>query len=153
MVVPLQSVFVAVLAVALGGHYSGYWTFPSRHQTVSTAEETARLECHPFLPPLFAETPPSVDDPLMKEASKKLDKFLTQRFSKGDIDSLSFAVVTSNGPVFERNYGVMRGNETGSAQTTSHSTYRIASVSKLFTLLEGFILEQKGALSWLASLH
>lgn len=148
MVASLQSFLVAALAVALGGHYSGYWSLPTRQWTTPTAAESARLECHPFLTPLFVESPPDAYDPLIQDASRKLDKFLRRRFSQGDIDSLSFAVVTSSGPIFEKNYGVMRGNETGSAKTTSHSMYRIASVSKLFTALEGFILEQKGALAW-----
>lgn len=147
-VFPLQSLLIAILSVVLGGHYSGIWSLPKHEKTQLDEVDVDRWGCHPFLPTLFAETPPEVQNPLIREASRKLDKFLSERFSRGDIDSLSVAVVTSGGPVFERNYGVMRGNETGSAKTTSNSMYRIASVSKLFTALEGFILEQKGLLSW-----
>ena len=67
----------------------------------------------------------------------------------GDIDSLSVAVVTSNGTLYERNFGVMRGNESDTSPlTNSHSVYRIASVAKIFTALEGLILERKGIISW-----
>ena len=86
-----------------------------------------------------------------KENGKSLDAgdFFTKRFYKGDIDSLSMAVVTSNGILFEKNWGVTRGNESAtSPPTTSHSQYRIASVSKLFTALEGLILEEKGIILW-----
>lgn len=151
MVFPLQSLLIATLSIVLGGHYSGVWSVPKREQVQEV--DAARWECHPFLPKLFIETPPDAQNPLVKDASRKLDEFLIERFSRGDIDSLSVAVVASGGPIFERNYGVMRGNETGSAKTTSDSMYRIASVSKLFTLLEGFILEQKGLISWWVSKH
>ena len=41
----------------------------------------------------------------------------------------------------------MRGNETGSLPTHSHSMYLIASVAKLSNVMEGFILKQKSATS------
>ena len=67
----------------------------------------------------------------------------------GSRNSLSIAIVTSDGVLFEKNWGVIRGNESAtSPPTTSHSQYRIASVSKLFTALEGLILEERGIISW-----
>jgi CubicO group peptidase (beta-lactamase class C family) len=97
------------------------------------------------------QTPPSAEHPLIKDAAKRLSKHFATRFSKGDIDSLSVAVVSSEGAVYEENFGVMRGNESlTSPKTTSHSMYRIASITKLFTVLEGLVLQQKGALSWYA---
>ncbi|THH18804.1 hypothetical protein EW146_g2249, partial [Bondarzewia mesenterica] len=140
-----QSIVVGLLSVLIGGHYSGLWTFPTRHVV---PEDATRWECRPFLPNVFAETPPPADHPLVRDASSRLDGFLSSRFAKGDIDSLSVAVVTSKGPVFEKNFGVMRANESDSPKTTSHSMYRLASVSKLFTTLEGLMLDQKGAISW-----
>lgn len=141
----IQATLVGLFSAILGGHYVGIFTLPTRSK--STLGQ-ARWECHPFLPKLFVETPPPADHALIATASKLLDNFLSARFSKGDIDSLSVAVITSEGPLFEKNWGVMRGNESGSLPTTSDSMYRIASVSKLFTVLEGLILEQKHALSW-----
>ncbi|KAJ7840750.1 beta-lactamase/transpeptidase-like protein [Mycena leptocephala] len=92
---------------------------------------------------------PHIDNPLIRTASLRTGQFLESRFSKKDIDSLSVAVVSSDGVLFEANYGVMRGNESGtSLATNSDSMYRIASVSKLFTVLEGHILAEKGVISW-----
>ncbi|KAL5508717.1 hypothetical protein ACEPAG_4802 [Sanghuangporus baumii] len=147
MVTSVQSALVGVCSVLVGGYYAGLLKIPG-HCIPPDVDEVARWECHPFLPKLLIETPPSPDHPLIKGASARLDKFLSNRYSIGDIDSLSFAVVTSDGPVFEKNFGVMRGNESNSPATTSHSMYRLASVSKLFTVFEGLLLEQKGALSW-----
>jgi len=97
----------------------------------------------------FCREPPSPEHPLIKDAAQRLSRHLTARFSKGDIDSLSVAVITSEGAIYEENFGVMRGNESStSPKTTRHSMYRIASTSKLFIVLQGMILQQKGALSW-----
>ena len=143
---PLPAVLIAAASVLLGSHY-GYVKIPSLHS--SSEDETERYSCRPFLPNLFADTPPTTSDPDIGSAVKKADSFFTQRFSQGDIDSLSIAVVTSNGVLFERNFGVTRGNETAtSPPTTSHSQYRIASVSKLFAALEGLILEERGVIHW-----
>jgi CubicO group peptidase (beta-lactamase class C family) len=141
-------IIVTAVSLALGGHYSGLWSIPSYHS--SSSEDVRRWECHPFLPPLFVETPPSASHPSIQAASDALHRHLTKRFSQGDIDSLSVAVITSQGALYEQNFGVMRANESNSLPTTSHSMYRIASISKLFTVLEGFILEQKSRLSWCA---
>lgn len=53
----------------------------------------------------------------------------------------------SSHPLFEENWGTVRGNESelDAPETTSRSMYRITSVSKLFPVLEGIPLEQKGA--------
>lgn len=147
MVLSLQSILIAVLSIVIGAHYSGIWTFPTHRDQTLSATDIAKLECHPFLPPLFAETPPAPNNPLIVEANQKLDDFLLSRFSKGDIDSLSVTVVSSDGPLYEKNFGVLRTNETESRKTDSHSMYRIASVTKLFTMIEALILEQKGVLS------
>ena len=146
---PLQSILVGLAAIAVGVHYSGLWTIPTRYKPTDDVE---RFSCHPFLPKLFVETPPAPDHPTIEDASNRLREFFSKRFAKGDIDSLSVAVVTSGGALFEENYGVVRGNETASSPpTTSHSQYRIASVAKLFIIMEGLLLEQKGALSWWVS--
>lgn len=146
---PLQSILVGLAAIAAGAHYSGLWTIPTRYKSTDDVE---RFSCRPFLPKLFVETPPAPDHPTIEGASNRLREFFSKRFAKGDIDSLSVAVVTSGGALFEENYGVVRGNETASSPpTTSHSQYRIASVAKLFIVMEGLVLEQKGALSWWVS--
>lgn len=104
--------------------------------------------CKPFLPNVFRDTPPSTSHPAIHAAVKTLDDYFTSRFTKENIDTLSVAVVTSNGTLYEHNFGPLRANETGSSPVNSLSMYRLASVSKLFTVLEGVILEQRGVISW-----
>ncbi|PIL23326.1 hypothetical protein GSI_14637 [Ganoderma sinense ZZ0214-1] len=113
-----------------------------------SASDTERWNCRPFLPTLFIHAPPSPSHPAIRGATKALDDYFASKYAQGGIDSLSVAVVTSEGALYEKNFGVLRANETNSPPTTSHSAYRIASVSKLFTVLEGFILEQRGVISW-----
>lgn len=144
---PTPSVAVASVSLALGAYYAGY--IQVRLGAPAAEDESQRFSCRPFLPNLFAETPPTTDHSSIGAAATAADKFFTHRFSKGDIDSLSIAIVTSDGVLFEKNWGVIRGNESAtSSPTTSHSQYRIASVSKLFTALEGLILEERGIISW-----
>ena len=134
-----------VLSISIGSHYSGYWTLP--FLSSFQLESVERWDCRPFLPNLFSDTSP-VDHPAIEDATKSLTTHFNSRFAKGDIDSLSVAVMTSAGLLFENNFGVTRANETGSPPIHSHSIYRIASVAKLFNVLEGFILEQRGHIAW-----
>ncbi|KAJ6631451.1 beta-lactamase/transpeptidase-like protein [Mycena sp. CBHHK59/15] len=146
MVSPLYSVVFGVLSVATGSYYAGLWTLPF---VLVFKDESERFSCRPFLPNLFVEHPPLMDDPGILSASNQLGRFLSDRFSVGNIDSLSVAVVSADGLLFEGNYGVTRGNESQSSPpTTSDSMYRIASVAKLFEVLEGQILAEKSILSW-----
>ena len=143
----LRSLLAALLAPVLGTYYTDIWPFSSR-----PLDDAERFSCKPFLPKIFIETPPTADQPVIRDAMRKLDAYLTKRFQEEDIESLSVAVVTSEGPLFEKNWGVIRGNESEtSPPTDSHASYRLASVSKLFAVLEGFILEQRGVLSWCVS--
>lgn len=140
----VQTGIIGLLSALLASHYSGFWS----PRATNSPSDVARWECHPFLPNIFDETPPSAHHNLIKKASKNLSNVFDARFSKGDIDSLSVAVITSSGAIFEKNWGTTRGNETGGPKTTSHSVYRLASVTKVFPALEALILEQKHALSW-----
>ncbi|KAJ6572103.1 beta-lactamase/transpeptidase-like protein [Mycena capillaripes] len=144
-----QNVFVGLISLILGGHFAGLISLPNFSATLNEAE---RFSCRPFMPPLFVHSPPHTDHPLLKAASLRTGQFLESRFSKKDMDSLSVAVVSSDDVLFEANYGVMRGNESRtSPATTSDSMYRIASVSKLFAVLQGHILAEKGVISWCVS--
>ncbi|KAH9941734.1 beta-lactamase/transpeptidase-like protein [Epithele typhae] len=116
-----------------------------RRDTPSVLES---VSCRPFLPKVFVDAPPTASHPLIRDATQALDAYLATRFHSEAIDTLSVGAVTSNGVLYEHNFGVLRANETGSAPVDSHSMYRIASVSKMFTVLEGMILEQRGVLSW-----
>ncbi|KAF8973666.1 beta-lactamase/transpeptidase-like protein [Flammula alnicola] len=97
-----------------------------------------------------AEPTSSSNDHIVK-ASKDLDKYLSSRASKSDIDSIAVAVVTPAGSIFEAGYGVLKANETDAehAQPVDRdSIYRIASISKMFTVLETLILRERGVLNW-----
>ncbi|KAI0324709.1 beta-lactamase/transpeptidase-like protein [Cubamyces sp. BRFM 1775] len=144
---------VALASLLAGGYFSGnlrlqsplVFLYPDQPDTDN---EGARWRCDPFLPNLFEETPPPTDHPAIRAAIESVDQFFASRFAEGDIDSLSVAVITADGPLYEGNFGVTRGNETGSPLTTRHSSYRISSTGKIFTVLEGLLLEQKGIISW-----
>ncbi|KDR85444.1 hypothetical protein GALMADRAFT_234319 [Galerina marginata CBS 339.88] len=117
----------------------------------------SKERCRPPSANLFALHPPRPSNDLIIKASENLDKYLTDRVSKPDIDSISIAVVTSTGPIFEAGYGVLRANESDPGEEVRgedplpvdrDSIYRIASISKMFTVLETLILRERGALSW-----
>lgn len=143
------AVIVGIVSILTGAYYYGSQRIHAPQRNPSHG----RWDCRPFLPNLFANTPPSSTLPAILDGVAALERYFDSRFAVGDIDSLSVAVVTADGPIYERNFGVTRGNETDSPPTTSHSTYRIASTGKLFPVLEGLILEQKGIISWYVALH
>ena len=102
-------------------------------------------------PNIFGYHPPRPSNELLMKAAKGLDDWLAKTVSQNDIDSLSIAVVTPAGPIFEKGYGVLRANETeaeGPKPVDRESIYRIASISKMFAVLETLILRQRGVLNW-----
>lgn len=109
--------------------------------------------CQPPPPNLLAYHPPSAEDKDILKATQRLDQVLAKRVAKSNsgIDSLSVAVITSNGPIFERGYGVLRANESSHQEqhpVDRDSIYRIASVTKMITVLETLILRERGVLDW-----
>lgn len=110
--------------------------------------------CKPHSPNLFAFHPPRPSDERIVKASVELDKYLSSRVEKDDVDSISVGIVTPAGILFEGGYGVLKANGTDTEDhniTTPvdrNSIYRIASISKMFTVLETLILREKGALNW-----
>ncbi|KIY51270.1 beta-lactamase/transpeptidase-like protein [Fistulina hepatica ATCC 64428] len=106
--------------------------------------------CKVPLPNLPAYHPPSPHVPEIVDAGLALDAYLSARTSESDIDSLFLSVITPHGPVFERGYGVLKANQTSSKTDTvdSDSIYRIASITKMFTVLETLILRERGILNW-----
>jgi CubicO group peptidase (beta-lactamase class C family) len=110
-----------------------------------------QLTCSAPLPTLLASHPPGPNAPGFKEAADSLHQFLSMRTAASDIDSLSIAVVTPDGPIFERGYGILRANESDPenfGSVTRDSIYRIASITKMFTVLETLILRERGILNW-----
>ncbi|KZV88561.1 beta-lactamase/transpeptidase-like protein [Exidia glandulosa HHB12029] len=148
----VQPALVALASIAIGAHYTGLYTLPTRSAVPLHAQrepDTERLSCRPFLPKLFVDSPPAADNAHIAAAARTLDAHFTARVAHGDIDALSVAVVTSAGPVFEKNYGVINGNATSDRRPLhSHAQYRVASVSKLILVLEAWILQERGVLSW-----
>lgn len=142
---------VGLVSLLIGGFYSGNIRVPL-FESRAHSSIPEPWDCRPFLSHLFADTPPSTAHPAIHSGVAAVHQYFASRFSAGDIDSLSVAVVTAEGSIYENNFGVTRGNETGSPPTTSHSMYRIASTGKLFPVLEGLILEQKGLISWYVAL-
>ena len=144
------SASVSALAATFAAQYGMLWS------PISTQSATIEsLNCYPFLPDLFQEFPPSAAHPLMRAASAEVDAYLRGRFQSGagDIESLSAAVVTSQGAIYEVNLGKLRNNGSdtdrdASPPTSRHAMYRMASVSKLFEVVEAHVLRQRGALSW-----
>lgn len=132
---------------------SGHLSFLLVNQ--SPIVQAGKNACHPPPLNLLAYHPPSANDKDILKAAQRLDQVLTQRVNKfnSGIDTLSVAVITPNGPIFERGYGVLRANESRRAGQEQRpvdrdSIYRIASVTKMFTVLETFILRERGALNW-----
>ncbi|EGN94876.1 hypothetical protein SERLA73DRAFT_96244 [Serpula lacrymans var. lacrymans S7.3] len=63
---------------------------------------------------------------------------------------MSVAVVTSDGPIYDGFWGLLRANETEDENQRAvdrHTIYRLASISKLTTVLETYILRDRGALN------
>ena len=131
------------LQMSLPSHLSPMLTTPSTPSS-----------CDPPLPDLFSTSPPPSSHPKLIVASNAFQKQLEERFAQGGIDSIVLAVVTSEGSIFESTLGVVRANETDEekkGKVTRDTVYRLASVSKVFNVLETLILRQRGLLSWYVS--
>ncbi|KAF8640639.1 hypothetical protein AX17_000296 [Amanita inopinata Kibby_2008] len=107
--------------------------------------------CQPPRPNLLGNYPPPSDAQELLAPSQVLHHYLTSRVNQPDVDSIAVAVVTPASTVFERGYGVLRANETDPdrrGKVDGDSIYRIASITKMFTVLETLILRERGVLSW-----
>ncbi|KAF9535645.1 beta-lactamase/transpeptidase-like protein [Crepidotus variabilis] len=101
---------------------------------------------------LFAFHPPRPSDEVVAKSLENLDNWLTKKVSQSDdIDNIDIAIVTAAGPIFQKGYGVLKANDTEAedpAPPDANSIYRIASISKMFTVLETLILRERGSLNW-----
>jgi len=124
---------------------AGFWT------TESSTSTLASDTCAPPKPNVFAYHPPRPSDEMIVKASESLSDWLTKRVSQADIDSIAVSVVTAAGTLYEAGFGVLRANETCNEEPTpvdGESIYRLASISKMFTVLETLILRERGVLNW-----
>jgi hypothetical protein len=125
-----------------------YFDLPLRHYW-NALRGSDHAICRPPLPAHMTVVPPPQDNTFIRRASHRLDARLKDLHSREDVDSVTVAVVTANGPIFSKGYGVLCGNETEKRGPVNEDTiYRIASISKLFTVLELWILKEKGAIAW-----
>ncbi|EIN03774.1 beta-lactamase/transpeptidase-like protein [Punctularia strigosozonata HHB-11173 SS5] len=108
----------------------------------------SQTRCSGALPAEFLSNPPSPDTPAFQSLARALDQQLARRVARADMDSLAVAVVTSGGSVFEGTYGVVKANESSDGRVDRDTIYRLASVSKIFTALESWLLVQNGSLEW-----
>ncbi|KAJ7170077.1 beta-lactamase/transpeptidase-like protein [Mycena filopes] len=110
-----------------------------RHPLDRPRRNLRLLTCRPPLPTLLAANPPRPDAQELKDAAASLHESLSRRTAFPDIDSLSIAVVTpaANESSVERRGSVNRD-----------SIYRIASITKVFTVLHTLILRERGILNW-----
>ena len=124
---------------------AGLWT--SESSTNALASDI----CVPPKLDVFAYNPPLPSNEMIVKASESLNDWLTKRISKVDVESIAISVVTSGGALYEAGFGVLRANETYNEEAKpvdGESIYRIGSISKMFTVLETFILRERGVLNW-----
>ncbi|KAF8922083.1 beta-lactamase/transpeptidase-like protein [Mucidula mucida] len=126
----------------------GYYASTMQRSPAALRKAPLPRRCSPPLPNLLAQNAIEATDPLVKGATASLDAFFSARASEDDIDSISVSIVTPFGPIFESSYGVLRANESDQGTVDRHSIYRIASITKMFTVLETLIMREKGALNW-----
>ena len=112
----------------------------------SSPPQPAFHECRAPLPSFLATKAPSGTEPPLQKAFGQLDSVLQRYFDQGGIDSLSVAVVGSEGSLYESFLGTRRANESDVGTVDRYSIYRLASISKLFTALETLILRDRGVL-------
>jgi CubicO group peptidase (beta-lactamase class C family) len=122
-------------------------SFYSQSMTMSHAK--LPYACRPTLPNAFAHDPPNLTNEAIAKAGTDLHKYLEKRTREDDIDSLMIAVGTSAGPLWWKGYGAARANESLAGPPPDMDTiYRLASISKMFVVLETLILRDRGMLNW-----
>jgi len=116
-------------------------------------EEEIADSFRPELPQLL--TPPSADEPVIQEASRKLEERLQKLYAGGLVQSLTVSVVTADGLIFSKSYGTANTKETDPEKRRNmdeNTIFRISSCSKLFTTLKLWMLKEKGAIAWYVAL-
>lgn len=142
---PKAPAYVVAILGIVGACYQIYFFY--LHGNRLEAEPEYR--CRPPLPNLFALNPPTLDNDAIAGAAASLDKYLAERTTEEDIDSLVVAVGTTAGPLWFGGYGAIRANESLYGPPPDLDTiYRLASITKMFVVLDTLILRDQGLLSW-----
>ncbi|KZV99272.1 beta-lactamase/transpeptidase-like protein, partial [Exidia glandulosa HHB12029] len=130
--------------------------FLSEHVVLAVPKRSApppRWKRDTSTPTCFAPAaklpPPKATD--VKSAIAAAEEYLFELSQAPEVDSVVAAIVTPDGSIYEGTYGLLRANETDPAlqgKVDRDSVYRIASVTKVFTAWEAYILRDRGVLGW-----
>jgi CubicO group peptidase (beta-lactamase class C family) len=122
----------------------------SRRGHSESKKTTRDTLCKPHLPSTLSRVDPLIpSNPDLRHAIKRLDHELNKRAKEDDMDSLVVGIIGPDGLLWSKGYGLANANDTQAHEPPNeHSIYRIASISKLFTTLETFILRDRGVLNW-----
>ena len=126
-----------------------FYTINFRLDVQRRTELPRFYKCKPPLPNLLQKRPPALNEyPSLRWAAIKLDAQLAARAALPGTDSLVITVVTPAGVLWSKGYGRRHANDTGNTASPDLDTsYRIASISKMFATLETLILRERGALN------
>ncbi|KIM24198.1 hypothetical protein M408DRAFT_27312 [Serendipita vermifera MAFF 305830] len=117
-----------------------------RDQTITTGAESA---CRPPLPSILLQKyPPSAEDAALQSLLANVQSAAAASVATDGVDSVSLGIVGPQGLIWYKGFGKAQANGTDDAPPNEHTIYRIASISKMFAAMEGFVLQDKGYLSW-----
>ncbi|KZV89519.1 beta-lactamase/transpeptidase-like protein [Exidia glandulosa HHB12029] len=118
-------------------------TAPRRGLLAPQKRDTSTPTC--FAPATKLPPPKAAD---VKSAISSADAYLRALAQTDEVDSVVAAIVTPDGSIYEGTYGSLRANDSALVGLTvdRDSIYRIASVTKVFTAWESFILRDRGVL-------
>lgn len=139
-----QLVVVAFAALYLSEHLV-FAAVPRRNS--GSAPWKRDLSTPTCFAPATKLAPPRAAD--VKSAIAAAGEYLFELSQTPEVDSVVAAVVTPDGSIYEGTYGLLRANETDPARQGTvdrNSVYRIASVTKVFTAWESWILRDRGVL-------
>lgn len=109
--------------------------------------------CSPFLPSSLLQLyPPSSSDWEFKAPIQYFNQRVTQHAAQSSVDSIMAGIVSTGGLIWSNGFGRAKANGTERVPPNEHTIYRIASISKLFATMEGFILKDKGIIQWYSTL-
>ncbi|KZV92719.1 beta-lactamase/transpeptidase-like protein [Exidia glandulosa HHB12029] len=140
-----QLLVIACAALFLSEHVA--LAVPKRSASAPRRKRTSSTPTC-FAPAVKLPPPKAAD---VKSAIAAADEYLIGLSHAPDVDSVVAAVVTPDGSIYEGTYGLLRANETDPASQGTvdrDSVYRIASVTKVFTAWEAYILRDRGVLGW-----
>ena len=105
--------------------------------------------CKPPLPSLLLQQyPPSAEDEILQPLLAQVQAEAAATAAIESVDSVAVGLVGPQGLIWAKGFGKAKANGTDSTPPNEHTIYRVASISKLFATMEGFVLQNKGYLNW-----